>query len=151
MEELGKILPAIWKRNAQRANPHLAEILASLWPQVVGKPLAQYCRPLGFEGGRLTLGTADPEWAVQLRPMSEEIRAEINSFLGSPAVKKLFIQHVPGLKFAAMLSLDETAPVMPESRLPLDTAGTTLDRDVARIMARSYAKYFARPGRMPNR
>ena len=151
MEELGKILPAIWKRHAQRANPHLADILASLWPQVVGKPLAQHCRPLGFEGGRLMLGTAESDWAVQLRLMSEEIRAVINSFLGSPAVKKLFVKHVPGLKFAAVLPQDDTAPVIPANRLPLDSAGAKLDPEVARIVARSYAKYFARPGRMPNR
>jgi hypothetical protein len=151
MEELGKILPVIWKRHAQRANLYLADILASLWPQVVGKPLAQHCRPLGFEGGRLMLGTAESDWAVQLRLMSEEIRAEINSFLGSPAVKKLFVKHVPGLKFAAVLPQDDTAPVMPANRLPLDSAGAQLDREVARIVARSYAKYFARPGRMPNR
>ena len=151
MEELGKILPAIWKRHAQRANPHLADILASLWPQVVGKPLAQHCRPLGFEGGRLMLGTAESDWAVQLRFMSEEIRAEINSFLGSPAVKKLFVKHVPGLKFAAVLPHDDTAPVIPANRLPLDSAGAKLDREVARIVAQSYAKYFARSGRMPNR
>jgi len=151
MEELGKILPAIWKRHAQRANPHLADILASLWPQVVGKPLAQHCRPIGLEGGRLTIGTAEADWAVQLRLMSEEIRAEINSFLGSPAVKKLFVKHVPGLKFAAVLPPDDSVHAIPATRLPLDSAGTKLDREVARIVAQSYAKYFARPGRMPNR
>jgi hypothetical protein len=151
VEELGKLLPAIWKRHAQRANPHLADILASLWPQVVGKPLAQHCRPVGLEGGRLTLGTADADWAVQLRFMSEEIRAEINSFLGSPAVKKLFVKHVPGLKLAAALHQNDTAPVIPANRPPLDAGGAKLDREVARILAQSYAKYFARPGKMPNR
>ena len=151
MEELGKILPAIWKRHVERGNPQLADILASLWPQVVGKPLARHCRPIGFEGGRLTMGTAEADWAVQLRLMSEEIRAEINSFLGSPAVKKLFVKHVPGLKFAAVLPQDDTVPVIPANRLPLDSAGTKLDREVARIVSHSYAKYFARSGRMPNR
>ena len=64
MEELGKILPAIWKRHMQRGNPHLLDILASLWPQVVGKPLARYCRPVRLEGSTLTLGTPDAEWAL---------------------------------------------------------------------------------------
>ena len=151
MEELGKILTAIWKQRAHRANPHLAEILASLWPQVVGKPLAQHCRPMGFEGGRLVLGTAEADWAVQLRHLSEEIRAEVNCFLGSPAVKKLLIKHVPGLKFAAVLPQDDTAPMIPANKLPLDSAGAKLNVDVARIVSHSYAKYFARSGRMPNR
>jgi hypothetical protein len=151
MEELGKILPVIWKRHAQQANPHLADILTSLWPRVVGKPLAQHCRPLRFEGGRLTLGTAESDWAVQLQLMSEEIRAEVNSFLGSPTIKKLTVKHVRGLKFAAVLPLDASVPAIPASSLPLDSTGSKLEPEVARIMARSYAKYFARPGRMPNR
>lgn len=149
MEELGKILPALWKRHMRRASPYLADILASLWPQVVGKPLAQHCRPLAFEGGRLTLGTAESDWAVQLRHMSEEIQAEINSFLGSPTVKKLTVKHVPGLRVATVLPLqDHVAPAIPASGLPLDSAPAGLDAEVARIVARSYAKYFARQGRI---
>jgi hypothetical protein len=151
MEELGKILPAIWKRHAQRANPHLADILASLWPHVVGKPLSQHCRPLGFEGGRLTLGTAESDWAVQLQAMSEEIRAEVNSFLGNPTVKRLTVKHVRGLKFAALLPLEASVPAIPPSKLPLDSTGSKLEPEVAHILARSYAKYFARSRRMPNR
>ena len=152
MEELGKILPALWKQHLRRANPHLADMLASVWPHAVGKPLAQHCRPLAFEGGRLTLGVADFELAAQLRPMAEEIRAEVNSFLGTPVVKKVIVRHVRGLKLDTVFPLqDGAAPVVPVSALPADSAQAAgLDPEVARIVARSYAKYFARQGRMPH-
>ena len=151
MEELGKILPALWKQHLRHANLHLADILASVWAQVVGKPLAQCCRPLAFEGGRLTLGVADLELAAQLRPMAEEIRAEVNSFLGSPVVKKVIVRHVRGLKLDTVFPLqDRAAPVVPVCALPADSAQAGLDPEVARIVARSYAKYFARQGRMPH-
>ena len=38
---------------------------------------------------------------------------------------------------------------IPANRLPLDSAEAKLDREVARIVAQSYTKYFARSGRMP--
>jgi len=40
----------------------------------------------------LTVATSVPPWAVQLRGMSEEIRAAVNDFLGGPVVKKLRIE-----------------------------------------------------------
>ncbi len=82
MEELGKILPTLWKHRLLRGSPRLGDILASLWPQVVGRPLAQHCRPLTLAEGRLTIAVVDSSWATQLRHMAEELRAEINSFLG---------------------------------------------------------------------
>jgi hypothetical protein len=151
MEELAKILPVLWKQHLRRVDSHLADILASVWPQVVGKPLAQCCRPLALEEGRLTLGVADFEMAAQLRPMAEEIRAAINSFLEGATVRKVIVKHVCSLKLDTRMSLrDRPAPLAPGSALPADSAPAGLDPEVARIVARSYAKYFARPGRIPH-
>ncbi len=91
MEEIGKILPAVLKKRIQQGGPGTLGLLAPFWPQVAGKPIAQHAQPVAFEAGTLTLTTDCPNWAAQLREMKEEIRAEINSFLGAPVVKKLRI------------------------------------------------------------
>ncbi len=91
MEEIGKILPAVLKKRIQQGGPGTLGLLAPFWPQVAGKPLARHVQPVAFKAGTLTLATPHPNWAAQLREMQEEIRAEINSFLGAPVVKKLRI------------------------------------------------------------
>ena len=37
VEEIGKLLPAIFKRQVRRNDPKMIEILAPLWTRVVGK------------------------------------------------------------------------------------------------------------------
>jgi predicted nucleic acid-binding Zn ribbon protein len=97
VEEVGKILPAILKRHVQRPDARVVEILAPFWSQVAGKAMARQCRPVAFREGTLTLATECSSWSVQLQQMAEEIRAEINSFLGKPVVKKLRVQRVARL------------------------------------------------------
>lgn len=89
MEKIGRILPAILKGQVRRTEPPLIEILAPLWPCVAGKAMAEHCRPVAFNEGTLTLTTECPTWKAQLQQMAEEIRAEINSYLGRPVVKRL--------------------------------------------------------------
>jgi len=145
LEEIGKILPHMFKAQVRRADPALVEILTPLWPWVVGKGIAQQTRPVAFASGTLTLATACSTWAAQLRQMAEEIRAQINGFLGTPIVKKLRVQHAPAM------SATEVAPVPRRSALDLETpslpvpAGAAkLDPEISGIVERSFAKYFAR-------
>ncbi len=107
--------------------------------------MAQYSRPVTFTAGTLTLATACPSWAAQLRHMAEEIRAEINSFLGGPIVKKLRVRQV--------LNLDSSPASPPEpANLPdlgaqkpnWPEGAAKLDPEVSTICERSFAKYFAR-------
>jgi len=76
----------------RRENARVVEILAPLWIQVAGKEIAEHSRPVEFAAGTLTLATSCPSWAAQLRLMSEQIRAEINNFLGYAVVKKLQVR-----------------------------------------------------------
>ena len=92
MEEVGRILPTIFKRQMRRENAHVVEILGPLWIRVAGKEIAEHSRPIDFVAGTLTLGTSCPSWATQLRLMTEEIRAKINNFLGCAVVKKLQVR-----------------------------------------------------------
>jgi hypothetical protein len=67
------------------------------------KTSAPYCS-VAFTAGTLTVATSVPPWAVQLRSMSEEIRAAVNDFLGGPVVKKLRVE----LKLDLNLGVDKS-------------------------------------------
>jgi predicted nucleic acid-binding Zn ribbon protein len=92
VQEIGTVLPAIFKQYVQRGQPRLVEVLAPFWPRVTGKAIAANSRPVFFAAGTLVVTTPLSPWAVQLRGMSEEIRAAVNSFLGGPVVKRLRIE-----------------------------------------------------------
>ncbi len=94
MDQIGKLLPALFKKQIGRAEPHLLEILVPLWPRIVGKTMAQHSRPALFAFGVLTLNADCATWGTQLRHMTEEIRAGVNGFLGQAIVKKLRIKTV---------------------------------------------------------
>ena len=96
MEEIGKILPKVLRPQFSRLEPPVIEVLTPLWSQVAGKTLAKECRPVAFSAGTLTLSTTDPDWAVPLRQMADEIRAHVNNFLGGPVVRRLRIECVAG-------------------------------------------------------
>ena len=150
MDEIGKILPSVFKSQVRRADPPLVEILTPLWPRVVGKTMAQHTRPVAFGAGTLTLTTSCTSWAAQLRQMAEEIRAQINNFLGGPVVKKLRVKHVlkpePGV-------LPTPISTPPEFEVPSPhrvDGEDNLDPEISGIVERSYAKYFARTHRRLN-
>lgn len=146
MEEVGKILPAVLKRQVQRNEPLLVEILAPLWPRVVGKGIALQSRPVAFAAGTLTLTTSCPSWAAQLRQMSAEVCARINSYLGASPVKKLRVDLV--------LKMDPPGPATPSEKFisgpenadrDAPEGAGHLEPEISRILSRSFGKYFARP------
>ncbi|HET7212219.1 MAG TPA: DUF721 domain-containing protein [Terriglobia bacterium] len=97
MEEISKILPLIFKGQVGRSSPHVVEILAPLWPQVAGKPMARHSRPVAFEDGLLTLESDCAAWSAELRRISGDIMAQINRYLGVPAVRRLKVRYVASL------------------------------------------------------
>lgn len=154
MEEIGKILPRILKKQVRCKEPRVIEVLAPLWPRVAGKAIAEQSHPLAFAAGTLTLAAGCSAWAAQLRQMTEEIRAEINSFLGGPVVKKLRIRYLPGPyppeSPAPPRGLPPARDAKGQREIPklewLD-AEAKLDPEVAELVARSFAKYFTRSPR----
>jgi hypothetical protein len=147
LEEIGKILPAVFRAQVRRAEPALLEILVPLWPRVVGRGIAQQTRPVAFAAGRLTLATSCPTWAAQLRHLAEEIRARINNYLGSPIVRKLCVEHRPQME-SAERPMPRNSPLDFEAlKLPALELTDKLDPEIAGILERSFAKYFARRGR----
>ena len=145
VEEIGKLLPAIFKRQVRRNDPKVVEILSPLWTRVVGKGIASQSRPTAFEAGTLTLVTSCPTWAAQLRQMSEEVRAQVNNYLGGAIVKKLRVR--------IMLKADPVEASAPQkavalqggpAKQPLLDGAAQLEPEMTGMLERSYAKYFAR-------
>jgi predicted nucleic acid-binding Zn ribbon protein len=144
LDEIGKILPAVLKRHVPQPGASLVELLAALWPRLVGKAIARQSWPVAFEAGTLRVATSCPTWAAQLRLLAEEMRAEINTHLGGPVVKKLHIRHEP-----IPAREEPPAPVRPprsSTDIPtvegLEAAG--LGPEISSVLQRSFSKYFSR-------
>jgi hypothetical protein len=145
VDEIGKLLPSLFRKQIGRAEPYLLEILIPLWPRIAGNIIAQHSQPSLFASGVLTLHADSATWGAQLRYMTEEIRAEINGFLGRPIVKKLRIKTVPqsNLFTAPRRSRRIVLPATPLPEKPMDT-GSIADPEIASALLSSYAKYFNR-------
>jgi hypothetical protein len=148
VDEIGKIIPSLFRKQIRRQEPHLLEILLPLWPRIAGGTMAQHSQPVSFTSGVLTLATDCATWGTQLRHMTEEIRAGINGFLGQPIVKKLRVKTVtqPHLFSPSRPSRPVAPPAPPMVEQVLDTTSIA-DREVASALASSYSKYFNRPRR----
>lgn len=148
MDEIGKILPSLFRKQIGRNEPHLLEVLLPLWPRIAGKTMAQHSQPALFSSGVLTLATDCATWGSELRQMSEEIRVEINGFLGQAIVRKLRIKTVtqPRLFFPPR-PLRGNAPRVPSRVEPAMDTTSIADPVIASALASSYAKYFSRPRR----
>lgn len=148
MDEIGKILPSLFRKQIRREEPHLLEILLPLWPRIAGRTMAQHSQPALFASGVLTLATDGATWGTQLRQMTEEIRAEINGFLGQPIVRKLRIKTVTqsDLFSPPRPSRGTALPALPRMGPAMDTTSIA-DPEIASALASSYAKYFNRPRR----
>lgn len=148
MDQIGKFLPQFFKRHIRGDRAPVLEVLMPLWPRLAGKAMARQARPVAFGDGTLTLVTGNPSWAIELRGLREEIRAAVNRALGQPVVKKLRVRLDPGM------GEDNTPEIAPSSPVPARTlrcpGEANLDPEVRAVLARSFAKYFARGGERVN-
>jgi hypothetical protein len=144
MEEVGKLLPRIFKRQMGRKDPRLVEILGPLWLRVAGSGIAENSRPIAFVAGTLTLETSCLSWAAQLRQMREEIRAEINNFLGCPVVKKIEVRVALDSRGAKLEVSRINFPVTDARKSGRAGVVPRIDMKTARIPGRSKEKIPAR-------
>ncbi len=142
MDDIGRILPGLFRKQIRRAEPRLVEILLALWPRIAGRAMAQHSSPVSFANGALTVSTDCPTWGAQLRHMTEELRAGINGFLGQPIVRKLRIKIEPPALFLPPTVRQSAAP-SPVFREHANTAAIA-DGEIAAAFSASYAKYFSR-------
>ena len=150
MEELVNIWPQIFKKRALGSRAPLLLVLVPLWPRVVGKLIAREAQPVGFCDGVLTVAASSECWVIQLRNMSEQVRCQINEFLGGPAVKKLRVRRHAAWETQASLApvKDHQPPPLPDAAADLwARSGAQLEGDLAGVVKRSFAKYFSRNGK----
>ncbi|MGH9445961.1 MAG: DUF721 domain-containing protein [Terriglobia bacterium] len=155
MEQVGNIVPKALRRQLLCRKPPVREVLFPLWARVVGRLIAQHSRPAAFAGGVLTITVSSKPWAAELHDMSEQIRTQVNAFLGSAVVQKIRVLHRPDFEAPADAhpSLTPANPAPEAGPLP-DNADSILwpagkvgiDPELVGIVERSFVKYFSRPG-----
>jgi hypothetical protein len=97
--------------------------------------MAQHCLPIAFSAGSLTLASDCPSWNAQIRLLAEEIRAEINGFLGSPVVKKIRVQVVGQLPLNKLTSAQHEISRPRRSNPGNPSTGlASSDPEIARLM-----------------
>lgn len=157
MEDIGSILPRAFKKQIGSRKPGVLDLLAALWPRIVGKLIARHSRPTAFTDGLLTVSVSSPPWATQLSAMAGEIQSEINSFLESAVVRKVSVRYQPD-------SVPDSVAAAPpahasEAELPVCSQDEVsrvlwakdemkLDPEIVSIVERSFVKYFSRARRV---
>lgn len=106
--------------------------------------MAEHCRPVAFNQGTLTLITECSTWKAQLQQMAEEIRAEVNSFLGRPVVKRLRVLKAAQRDLAGQTALSSSPD---QRRARWEDSAARVDPALARAVRLSPTQAFARKGK----
>ena len=91
MESAGKSLWSALRRVARPEKP--LDLLAAVWPLMVGRRLADHTRPVAWSKGRVDVAVDEPQWQNQLDSMSKDVRSQINRWWGSELVTE--VRFVP--------------------------------------------------------
>ena len=134
MDEIGDLLPVVFGKldppvgATSSRNPDSAVAAA-------GQNMARHSLPIAFESGVLTLATDCATWGAQLRQMTEEIRAQVNRFLGLAVVKRLVVKRAsqPELFYARESAEKAVVRHLPAGR-SVDTT-SIVDPKVAQAIA----------------
>lgn len=87
MERAGKSLWAALRRVARPERP--LDLLAAVWPLMVGQRLAGHTWPVNWKAGRVEVAVRGEEWRKQLEEMREQVRTQINKWWGSELVHEV--------------------------------------------------------------
>ena len=150
MEGIAKLLPPAVRQQLFRSDPALLELLKSLWGSMVGHGIAKQCRPIDLAAGALTIVTSCPTWAVQFRQLNDEIRKNINQFLGGEHIKRLRVRVDPAFQAPALLEAEAALRKFVRPRVKVTQTPSKDADDVLGILKQSYDKYFSRNDRKSN-
>jgi hypothetical protein len=150
LEGIAKLLPPAVRQQLFRSDPALLEMLQSLWGSMVGHGIAQQCRPIDFSAGALTIVTSCPTWAVQFRQLNDEIRKNINQFLGGEHVRRLRVRVDPAFQAPALPKSDAALRKLGRPRVKVTQTSSKDPGDVHGILKQSFEKYFSRNDRKSN-
>jgi hypothetical protein len=155
LEQIGSLLPRAIKSQMLRRKAPVAHVLATLWPHVVGRLIAQHSRPETFSEGILRVAASSAAWTAQLGEMRAFVVGKANEVLGSAVVRKVVVRHqkdwdvgktgADGTRSAipdlASADLERARAILwPQGKAKLDPA-------VAEAVERSFVKYFSRRAR----
>jgi predicted nucleic acid-binding Zn ribbon protein len=68
--------------------------IAGRWADLVGRDVAEHCRPERFDDGQLVLVAESTAWATQLRLLAPTLLGRISAVVGPGLVRRLVI-HGP--------------------------------------------------------
>lgn len=66
------------------------------WEQLVGREVAQHCKPEAFADGKLTVRTDSTAWATQVRLLAPTVVRRLNEELGDGTVTVIDVQGPTG-------------------------------------------------------
>jgi predicted nucleic acid-binding Zn ribbon protein len=69
-----------------------AHQIGARWEEVVGKPVAAHCRPLGIRAEVLEIEVDSPVWSQQLQLRKPELLAALKKTFGKDAPRELRFQ-----------------------------------------------------------
>jgi hypothetical protein len=92
MEHASKALWNALRRVARPERP--LDLLAAMWPVLVGQRLAAHTRPVNWNKGRLDIAVSDPEWHQQLASLKGEIKRQVNRWWGTELVSEVRLLEV---------------------------------------------------------
>lgn len=90
MKSLKDTLGEVLARVAQDTGA--ARLLIPLWVQVVGTTVAKHARPIGLEGGVLTVRCDSPAWRDALAGEREDILLRLQGALGVAKVQSIVFE-----------------------------------------------------------
>ena len=165
MERAGQSLWGALRRVARPEKP--LDLLAAVWPLMVGRRLALHTRPVALSKGRVDVAVDQPEWQSQLESMGKDVRQQVNKWWGSELVREVrFVPerakqqaarraaHVPAIASGkAHTAEGQRAPVGDPMENKLRSALKDLepalrgiaDADLRDLIARVAGQYLGKP------
>jgi predicted nucleic acid-binding Zn ribbon protein len=67
------------------------------WPTIVGREMAEHCKPESYDDTVLTVRTSSTAWATQLKLLAPDLVRRLNAELGEGTVTRVTVQgpHTP--------------------------------------------------------
>ncbi|HSY14625.1 MAG TPA: DciA family protein [Jatrophihabitantaceae bacterium] len=94
-QPMGGVLAGLFEDRGWQRPVTEARVFAD-WEGLVGRDIAQHCRPITLRDGELRLSAESTAWATQLRMMSGSLLAKLVAQLGPNVVVRLSISGPTG-------------------------------------------------------
>ena len=125
--------------------PVKAASLEGLWPEVVGREVAERTRTGTLSRGRLTVLVTDSVWLQQLTMLKPRLIEALNRRLGEPLVQDLFFRVETFPPVALPPEAPPSPPAEPPPQVILDAylapvQGLPCESVLARILLRALAR-----------